>query len=942
MPHTKTGKEKNLMKPGQPWHKTYLVFLLLIVLIGTALFSAGLMRGMPVEHVFHPDSPKQVMAVWNYIHGKMLWRMGSWFYDGYPYGLNLLDAGIIRVAYLVITPVTAFLNPDIQAPQLPERAQLYYWCRMLRVLYGVGVILLTTFVARRLTRNRWLALLAALIVALSPLTSVGTHAVTGDIGVDLFAMAALAVLCLYRDHPRAYLLSVAAFFCGFGFACKFQGALVALVFIPIIVGTRAHVGELAARFARRTGLCALGFLSGAVVGTPGFWIDPHHAWRAMRKNFIFIQEYNTPKAFLEKPLFERISVSLSNNFMTICSVLGWSLLALALIGLAVLCIRAWCKKTPGSTSTASQHPAFIAVLFAYPIVFLLLSVSLKPMVQPFHFSHLIPILAVNMAVSFQLLWQSSVQQRIARLVGLLLVTLSIADFLHISIAETQLWRRPDIRSEANAFAQAVFTDGAAFPRDRNNRRMIRRYAVEANRLTPFRNREFYISHKNAAYWLSAQRTPTPTTPCPGLYHWIFMHGPTFPRNDRMFLVTPGRTFKRDIVTEDAPPDTVSVGLRSDFLPCEIELTAGGEHHTIRLNPFTQVIREMTPEATACTIDKADNTTVFTVPLSVRTSVGNVTVSVLANATDQAYYQLFGGKPPKNDTFLSAALRDLPAMRSSLSSARFYSERCNIELQADETSPLTATPLLLPAGAYRLELVVLSEHDGTSLGLQMQDSSGLCADLGLNWNSIMSKGLNKVTVEFTKPFAPYAIHITATANRNGCSMTRWDLRPDVRTLSSDINTYYREDIRADWMHRTRKAPDTRLSMKDCQCCFDDFIRLKAVMFPTTLRVGETFTYSFVAQFENFQRKNIHDLCVFVHLRDTSGNVATAFEFSLQNLTFDIETPIRHEATVPDDLPPGEYELVTGVYNTSSKMHLRITDGANVGKDTVTVQKVQVTP
>lgn len=197
----------------------------LTLIVALYLRSAGLMRGLNEGFIFHPDVPKQVHALSNYLHGNYIWYVGSRFYDGYPYGLNHVDEWIIRMVYLFIRPIHDHLNIESVRLDHPAGAALYFWVRCLRLIYGMIVVILGLLVSRRLFQSRPAALAAAFLLALAPLSFTVTHFATGDIGVDLFIAAMLAALCAYARNRFGRWLLLAGFFCGCAFACKYQGAL---------------------------------------------------------------------------------------------------------------------------------------------------------------------------------------------------------------------------------------------------------------------------------------------------------------------------------------------------------------------------------------------------------------------------------------------------------------------------------------------------------------------------------------------------------------------------------------------------------------------------------------------------------------------------------------------------------------------------------------------
>jgi len=78
--------------------RTQIAFaLLLALLLGPDLIlrAEGLFRGLPVNYEYHPDEPKQVAALENFLCNRYIWYIGSPYYDGYPLALSHLDEWIL-------------------------------------------------------------------------------------------------------------------------------------------------------------------------------------------------------------------------------------------------------------------------------------------------------------------------------------------------------------------------------------------------------------------------------------------------------------------------------------------------------------------------------------------------------------------------------------------------------------------------------------------------------------------------------------------------------------------------------------------------------------------------------------------------------------------------------------------------------------------------------
>jgi hypothetical protein len=84
-------------KSSRLWRKLPYFTFVVIFVFGLFFRLGGVNRGLNSRtYCYHPDSPKQVRAVGHYLSGHYIWYTGSWFSDGYPYGLNQVDALLLR------------------------------------------------------------------------------------------------------------------------------------------------------------------------------------------------------------------------------------------------------------------------------------------------------------------------------------------------------------------------------------------------------------------------------------------------------------------------------------------------------------------------------------------------------------------------------------------------------------------------------------------------------------------------------------------------------------------------------------------------------------------------------------------------------------------------------------------------------------------------------
>jgi hypothetical protein len=216
----------------------YLAAGICLVIVIFYFRASGLFHGLEDGIVFHPDTPKQIQTLDHYLEGSYVAYQNSLFYDGYPYGLNRVDEVLIRGVYMVARPLHRLFGGGGAYLEFPEREALYYWARMLRVLYGMVSLALVSATLYMLTRHKAATLIGLGLCAISPLASTVTHSASGDIGIDLFLSFTLFFLALGVRRQQDRWVVAAGLAVGAAFAWKNQGALgVWLVAITLLART---------------------------------------------------------------------------------------------------------------------------------------------------------------------------------------------------------------------------------------------------------------------------------------------------------------------------------------------------------------------------------------------------------------------------------------------------------------------------------------------------------------------------------------------------------------------------------------------------------------------------------------------------------------------------------------------------------------------------------
>jgi hypothetical protein len=880
------------------------------------LRTAGLMRGLPdSSYVYHPDEPKQVAALSQYLHGRYVWYQNSPFYDGYPLALNHLDEWLMRPALALRDLCLRHLSSEARAEPVPGRQELFRWARALRVVYAMAIMLLAWRLARRLFAPWWAQALVLLLLAIAPLPVTASHFGSGDIGVDLFTAAALLALAGYAARPQRWRIALAGLLIGFGFACKYQGALVAAV-----PGLYLVAEALATRQARRMvqdGLLTLGCAAAAAaLATPALFINAAQTWKDMRINFAFIRNYDVSSEFLALPLTEQLRSSLVMNAPVICAALGAGLMLLAAAG-AVCAGAAWLRARAGQDAEARRSTSLWVALTGAPFFIMAVSLAGKPDVQPFHFSYLQLPFCVAAVSALTVL---ATRGRAAQIAAFLLGCLCVAEFGLKSERENFFWAREDTAPYKHAFEAGVFRAGPVYSHGKED---LKRVFLEASSPSSFRNRTREVRSAHASFWKELHAAPVPSVPWSLDADWIFDNGPVFPRNDRMFRVAANDAAERQVVLY-APPATILCGLRSGEFPLQVQIDLGGTAQTVRLPPHAQRVLAIQPRRWRAikARESIANDTWF-VPLHVRAENGPVWVTVMSDAQDLAMFQLFAGESDQPPVW-PAPIKDA-ALIGAVEATRYVENSIPMaEGGSVLRQPVLADELALPAGLYTLECDVLSEGTGEvvlTVGDHINGGRGHPL-LNVRHTFQLEPGLQSLRLPFSKAFAPYTVALRAECTNAATRVLGWRLRPDAAGLTAAWRQWQSTGQRPAWLRTWPESPAaTNHTMSDLDATYKGGLRLVQGGVPATARQAEAFAVQVSMQAEQFPIRNFGELNVFVHwLRN--GEYAGASDAPLWEVLVASAAGRPLALAPPPGLAPGHYEIVLGIYNTRTRLQLPV--------------------
>lgn len=981
-----------------------------VVLSAVVFRGAGLWHGLGQGIVYHPDEPKQVMRLESYLHGHYVHHAGNLFYDGYPYGLNRVDEAALRIWSRAASAIAGRTSGQPVPPAVPDRAALYRQARALRLLYGVLAALLVYAAARRWGAGRWAALAGAALYAASPLAVTVVHSATGDIGVDLFVALALWAASALAVGGRAIWWLVFGAACGAGWACKFQGALAAWMAVPpLLLGLRDG-GRGWGRLAGAGLLAALGFVGAAVVLNPALALDTTRAWHDTVRNFGFIQDYGVPAERLAWPFGRKIAWGLTHNVPFVVRCLGWGLAALSLVSALLLAGAAWkpafdtlsrrkrrhaadaAGDDPESPAPALESPdpgltpeeelaeaeasvtgsRWLLGIATFPWVAFLLATALKLEIQPFHFSFLVPPMALCTALSVS--WWTEPPdgepRPLAAILAVLLVAAALAEAAWGTSREMFFWGRPDIQDLARRRSETVFGDGRWATGRRGNSRWLHRFYAEPSVLPCFRNAESRLVCPPGA-WLDGQRLlPVPPVPMPtGMdATWIFPDGPDFPRSDRLFAVpatgsghhppaaaADGSPLFLDtfgargawterILVFPAPPRKLAIGLRTGRLParCEVATALFGHLPARLLAPESQTVLELPrpdPVYAFPADEEAGKPAVWACRLRVRSQLGPVWVSILSTPEEEELYRLHGpatpapvaeeeenaeaegGDEPPAPPSLHPLAADLPLYARELARLRYLDSDTPWAIpvaDATDAPAAPADPALAPpipgagpglaAGAYRFRARVACTGPAT-LHLALSDRIASDVPDGLPAADFdFAPGEHDLDWTFQKPFAPYGATLRASASAPGATLLSWTLKPDPAPMAEP-----------GWTPPPPAAPvlpggagPDAIPVTPLAIPYDRVATLLDIRIPDAWHASDTIPYAVTARLHpGITHSLFADLALFLHLENDRGELAGTLDFAFADVSLP-DAPLRWKLNRPS-LPPGTYTLSIGLFN-----------------------------
>jgi hypothetical protein len=895
-----------------------------VLLLATVLRGSGVYRGIPFGVSYHPDVAKQVQALDEYLQGKYIWYTGLRFYDSYPLFLNHFDEWIIRLVRAAACPAARYLGRDCD-PSLPATETLYYWTMTLRWLYGVAVVLITGWIARRLRFPFPAAVGAMLLVAISPLNIVTAHYGTGDIACDLFFVLTALCTAQHARTGRAPWLAAAGVMAGWTFAGKYNGGMAALLIAGyaalLCVRGRKRLG----RFIGMGLLSAGGFVAGVLIAMPQFLWAWKRTWRDMLRVFEHVQNYRVPEEFLKLPVWDRAWIAFSHNVGGMLWALGVLGLLAGLAGLWIA-IRHWRK---ASTRTEVDEPyrcqSLLVALFVFPWLVLFLSLASKLNLHPFYFSWIYPALALAaMHALTPLLARDRTPGRLV--FGLLALLLLGESGVHIP-AEVYFWQREDVRTLSRHQEH-----NPVLPETRNGRYRasehkptllaIRDFLLEPRNVANFRNRWGRLESPDAPAWRKLAVMPLPVIPFGGpLTDWVMLNGPALPRSDWSFKVADDGIDV--IVVAFAPLQDIRLGFQTGVYPACIEGQWGGAPVRARLgaNDWTVVTLKDLHPVRVMQDQGRSGLPIYHYRLRLRASPGPAWAMLLQSPQEEKVFRLFGGDPSVD----LAALFDLvdPAVLADMTARIRYrtgdAQWRPLPAGEERTLALWDPDEVLPAGPFRLKLNAIGLGSNTVLRLKLLDKIGRTEVWSVARQFDLAPGKNELAYSFEKPFAPFQCAVAVEIVSGEALVGEWSLWPDVPALAAAASQVQRPA----WQRQFADSTPPVVNRHAIETTFGGRITVHEVAWPDAAAVDQRQSFSArISLLKPLFHFEEHE--VFIHLCNADGQPLMAAHLPMKQVVYATNDSFSVMLKIPEDVAPQIRKVKVGVWNRRTRLRLSVTD------------------
>lgn len=926
--------------------------ILALFVVAFALRLFGLSHDLHLDSVYHPDTPKQMRAVQQFLRGDYLVFQGHSDYDGYPYFNSHLIEWIVRGTMAVESGWRTWTGAWEGPVEPPTYVSLYWLTRVWNAFLSALSIPLLVAIGRRFhPAAGWIA---ASLMVVSPLDISAAHFASNDSAVAFFCLAALWFGLRIAEAGRWRDLAGGAFCVAAAFSSKYHGGM---AFLPVLIGhvlycrTRGGIVSRAALarwvFTGLVGLVAIFLTSPALIVNLDAQVD------AVLHFFQYTANFALPAAFKELPAYQRFWIGLQENGPVIADAVGWPVLVSALAAWALV------RRDPR-----------VAMLTAVPLLHVVVGMAGKPFLHQAHHTPVTAYLLLAAVVVWLVAWNA---KRIARPAVLVAMAWTAGQLSVFTVKELASFHVSDTRRVAESWMLDAVPPGVQWltgrytlvppPNDAAKLEVMAiaqsgdephrvpgmvewaRFSHADNRFSKFINRDIHFHTVDSEHLVLPARPPY-LLPFPGGRHdrILSLDAPWFGRSTRVrdvrpyqpvraWAVTTGRLERAWVVlqTGDEPASArVSFGGVADAVympPGSTRIIAVDDPHSFRLPLDPHRYYRWRADATwgtvrAILISDAGSMAWWAMEQGRRDTLAEVLPSVPSGslAADLGHALLSPVGSPERAAMrdrLEQILADPAAWLSAFGMSETWMQRLPY-MEAEtgfwsyidgggsgRTAVAAALPLL-PAGPMVMTLapaermaaaeVEVHDHFGRLVGRGTVDAEG-------RFPLPMVEPGEVVTVRvLDRREAPRSTHIA----------------PEPRRMVAAWRDGMAEPFGREAFAATTKAP---------QAEFAHGIQLQRVAVDLSdARPGGRLaidTQWWVAP--GMSRPDRYS--VWLHVVDATGALVAQQDkglwYHLERTGPDHREPARREVlALPEDLAPGRYEIRTGVWIPAQRKRLRL--------------------
>lgn len=363
------------------------------------LFGAAfLLRLFGLSHdlhhgvVYHPDTPKQMRAVQQFLNDDYLVFQGHSDYDGYPYFNSHLVEYVVRSGMALVSAWRHWTGSWTAPVEPPDYLDYFLITRVWNALLSSLAVPLVFLIGLRFSRS--VAWLASLFLVVSPLDITAAHFASNDSTVAFFCVAALWFGFRIAEQGRWRDLAGGAVCVAAAFSTKYHGAAAVA---PVFLG---HVLYCLNRreFVTRTALARWAWtgLVGVIalfLTSPAFIVNFDASLDAVRHFFAYTANFALPEELKQLPAYHRFWLGLRENLPVLADAVGLPVAAGFLLALPLV-----------------RRDRRLWLLASLPLLHVVVGLSGKPYL---HQSHHTPITAYLFlgAVAGAWLWQHRLARR---------------------------------------------------------------------------------------------------------------------------------------------------------------------------------------------------------------------------------------------------------------------------------------------------------------------------------------------------------------------------------------------------------------------------------------------------------------------------------------------------------------------------------------------------